>query len=398
MNQQEFDHLSQYATDRQRELLKALLDHGSERKAAEALGVAKSNFYAVKKAVQAKAAMSGDAPEYDYTHPVPPGYVVKGMSTLYDEAGNIKLQWNKTQIDKEAQWQMFQEAVEELCRTIPAVEPIPLLDQSAMDALAVYPVGDHHMGMLAWDKETGADYDLRIGERLLDGASSYLIRKFSGAKQCLIVLLGDFFHYDSATPETPTSKHKLDADSRFPKMVRAGLRAACRMIETAAAHHENVHVIVEIGNHDIYSSVFLQEALSFRYENNPRVHIDTSPMHYHYFRFGTTLIGTHHGHGTPMRNLPLLMAADRPQDWGETEYRYWYTGHIHTSKKQAAMSAEDFSGCTVESFRILPGMDAWAHQKGYRSISDMKAILIDPEFGEQSRLTVNPKMLERGIT
>jgi hypothetical protein len=93
-----------------------------------------------------------------------------------------------------------------------------------------------------------------------------------------------------------------------------------------------------------------------------------------------------------MKNLPLIMATDRPEDWGRTRYRYWWTGHIHTSKTQAATNSQDFSGCSVESFRILAPTDAWAHQKGYRPHRDMKSITLHREFGEVARNTVNPEM------
>ena len=212
--------------------------------------------------------------------------------------------------------------------------------------------------------------------------------------EALIVFLGDFMHYDSFTAETPTSRNALDSDTRYPKMVRAAIRTMRYMIEQALHRHAHVTVIVEIGNHDLSSSIFLMECLSNIYENEPRITVDTSPAHYHYKVFGKNLVGVHHGHGTKMANLPLIMATDMPAEWGNTIHRMWYTGHIHTQKTQAAVSSQDFSGCTVESFRILPPPDAWAAQHGYRSISDMKSIILHHEHGEGSRFTVNPSMLE----
>jgi hypothetical protein len=132
------------------------------------------------------------------------------------------------------------------------------------------------------------------------------------------------------------------------------------------------------------------ECLNNVYENEPRITIDTSPMHYHYFHFGQCLVGVHHGHGTKMQNLPLIMAADQPELWGETKYRYWWTGHIHSSK---TLASEDFAGCSVESFRVLPPVDAWARQKGYRSPRDMKSIILHNEYGEVARNTVTPEMI-----
>lgn len=389
--------LRKYATDSQWRKLEALAEHGSQRAAAKVLGggdSAGANIHRAKAAVLAKAAQHGYSPDHDMVHPLPDGYRLRGTSTLYDsKTGEPKIQWVKSEIDKERQHEMFLEMVKGLTEDLPRVEPSdpePLVRSS--DLMACYPVGDHHLGMLSWDKETGANYDLKIGEDLLVKATDYLVTSAPACDQALVVFLGDFMHYDSFETVTPTSRNQLDADSRYPKMVRTAVRAMRYLIETAAARHAKVHVIVEIGNHDLSSSIFLMECLNNIYENEPRITIDTSPSHYHYFRFGQNLIGVHHGHGTKMQNLPLIMAEDRKEWWGVTAHRMWMTGHIHHSKTQAAVSAQDFTGCTVESFQVLGPEDAWAHQKGYRAKRSMKSIVLHKDHGEVARNTVNPSM------
>lgn len=82
------------------------------------------------------------------------------------------------------------------------------------DLLVGYPVGDHHLGMLSWPDETGAPWDIKIGERMLAGATDYLMQQAPDAAIGLLVFLGDFMHYDSFEAVTPTSRNQLDADSR----------------------------------------------------------------------------------------------------------------------------------------------------------------------------------------
>jgi len=81
------------------------------------------------------------------------------------------------------------------------------------------------------------------------------------------------------------------------------------------------------------------------------------------------------------------MAVDRAEEWGKAEYRYIWTGHIHSD------NVKDFRGVRWESFRILAPPDAWAASKGYRSMQDMKAIVLHREYGEVARHIVNPAML-----
>ena len=382
------ENLRPFATDSQWEKLKALAEHGSDRRAAEALGLSsKSSILNARRAVIARAAGQGYSPDHDMTHPVPDGFRLKGTTSLYNmETGEGKLQWVKTEADKERQAEIFREAVKALASDIPRVRPTKGPDKASDNLMACYPVGDHHLGMLAWDEEAGDNYDLSIGERLLFQATEHLVKVTPSCAQASIVFLGDFMHYDSFEAVTPKGRNQLDVDSRYPKMVRAAIRSMRNLIETALRRHWSVHVIVEIGNHDLSSSIFLMECLFNIYENEPRVTVDTTPMHFHYLEFGKCAVGTHHGHGTKMANLPLIMAADRPEMWGRTEYRYWWTGHVHHDQ------TKDYNGTKVESFRVLAPADAWASQKGYRSARDMKAIVLHREFGEVARHTVNPDM------
>ena len=419
--------LRQFATNKQWEYLSALLEHGSQRKAAKALGVDRRVLQLGVKAILKKAAQQGYAPDHDLTHIVPEGLTLRGTSVLYDGAGNIERYWNKTKpqgrdpaevvqlpdpkkiirtatlYDQQGavtqQWvtekaedaqreALWQECARVLAADLPRVTVPEVPAHTRDDILPVYPVGDHHTGMLSWAKETGANYDLSISEKLLAGAVEYLMAKSDPCNRALVPFLGDYLHYDSQNPMTPAHGNLLDADGRFPKMVRVGIRNMRYVIEAAARRHKNVHVIIEPGNHDPYSSIFLMECMRNIYENEPRITIDTSPARFHYFEYGANLIGTHHGDTVKMDKLPGIMASDQPEAWGRTRHRIWFTGHIHHREVM------DFPGCTVESMRVLPPVDAWAASKGFRSIRDMKAVMFHREHGEISRLTVNPQMVE----
>lgn len=366
------------------EVLAAFDRIGQQRATARELGVSLCRVQgALRRAERPK-------PESDARD----GFFVARYTTLTDPAGNVKLQWKQERAEDRQRERAWQEFADELKADLPRYAPAPVPQMPQNDDLLVgYPIADHHIGMLSWHEETGDSYDVRIGERLLTGAIDYLVEASPAAGTALVAFLGDFLHYDSFETVTPTNRNMLDSDSRYPRMIRAGVRVMRATIDAALRRHSRAHVVVESGNHDPAMTAFLAVMLEAVYENEPRVTVDTSPMHYHYFRFGEVLLGTHHGHGTKMANLPLIMAADRPADWGATKHRHWWTGHIHHSKTQAATSALDYTGCTVESFRILPPPDAWAHQKGYRPHRDMRAIVYHCEHGEVARSLVSPAML-----
>jgi hypothetical protein len=412
-------------TERQAEMLGAILEHKSANKASQALGCDKSNVTDAVRVVRKKAAQRGFAPASDLIRPLPEGLALQGSSVRYDRNGEVDQSWIKSKqegrdpaevvrIDNPAitktstqygpdgrvtqQWvserpkdaerfQRWEDAAKALAKDLPKIR-IAAPKKTASDLMACYPIGDHHIGMYAWHSEAGADYDLEKAEALLSGAIDHLIDASPACDQALVVILGDFLHYDSLEPLTPASKNLLDSDGRASKMIEVGLRCARRVIEAAAAKHKNVRVIIEPGNHDPYSSLFFQHALAALYEKEKRIEVDVTPGLYHYYEFGRCLIGVHHGDKAKLDKLPLIMAQDQSQAWGRTDHRYWWTGHIHQQQ------VHDVQGIKVESFRVLPPTDAWAHGQGYRSQRSMVSILLHREHGEVSRHTVNPAMLE----
>jgi hypothetical protein len=381
--------LKEYATDRQWEYLEAIDKFGSRSAAARELGVAHSSVCRSIDALVAKAAQHGYAPDHEMTHPTAPGFKIKGTSTLYDKTtGEAKIQWIKTTADDEQQAAAMRAIIDGLnSDLIPAI-PVDAPIEKDDTLLTVYPVGDHHLGMLAWGEETGGeDYDIGRGEILLCNAMDYLIDK-SPRGEAAILILGDFLHYSGTKSETPQNGHHLDSDTRFQKMIRVALRTIRFMIQGALSKHTKVRVIIEIGNHDHAPTAMFMESFAMLYENEPRVYVDNSPRVFHTFSFGQNMINTHHGDGVKMPQLPLLFAADWPKEWGNTTHRVIHTGHVHHDH------IVEYTGATVESHRILAPKDAWAANNGYRALQSMKAIVYHKDHGEMARYTVNPQMLE----
>lgn len=335
-----------------------------------------------------KSKLQGREPE-DVTQLPDPKKIVK-LSTLYDQEGRVSQQWiseKPDDIEREKLWLAFAQG---LAADLPRAEPVAAPEFSHADRLACYPVGDHHTGMMAWPAETGGDaYDLKIAEQIIREAALRLIGTCPPCKQAVLGFLGDFFHYDSYAAVTPAHKNLLDADGRYPKMVEVGIRIIRHLITAALERHEHVTVIFKGGNHDPSTSACIRIFLACLYENEPRVTIDTSPMDYSYFEFGKVLLGFHHGDKAKAAQLPGIMAHDRPEEWGRTEFRLWLTGHLHKEARS------EFPGCSVETIPVLAPLDAYAAGAGYRSKQQMKAIVFHREHGEVERHTVNPGMFER---
>lgn len=335
-----------------------------------------------------RLALKGYSPDHDMTRTVPDGFRVKGVSSLYNKDGELAAQWVKSTADAERQYQMMLEACKAMTEDLPQYLPVCPPGNTNTDLMAVYPIGDAHIGMRAWGEETqGENWDMEIAERVQCGAMAALVEAAPAAERAVIVNLGDWFHADNMEGMTSRSGHIMDLDGRYAKMISVGMKVMRQCIQSALTKHGKVEVINVVGNHDDTGALWMSVALRHAYELDERVHIHEAPSAFHYVEFGTTLIGCHHGHTCKGERLPGVMAADQAKAWGRTEHRYWYLGHVHHQ------SVKEYAGVTVESFNTLTAKDAYAAFGGYRARQNMKCIVIHKEFGEVSRHTVHPDML-----
>jgi len=354
---------------------------GSMRAVAVELGINQSNISRTLRMLKKRAAAAGIAPEADMTHPAAEGFNIKGVSTYYDDEGNVKGQWVKTQnagfnVDEIAD--IFNQSLADF--TPVKVSAPGKVDK---DLLAVYPLGDPHIGMLAHRNESGQDFDLKIATKDLQKGTNALVERSPKTDTAIILNLGDFFHSDNDQNRTARSNNHLDVDGRWHKVLKVGIDLMCEIITSALRKHKSVIVKNIIGNHDSHSSLFIGYALERMYHSEPRVSVDVQPSRFWYYKFGKVLIGSTHGDMAKPDKLPQIMAADCPRRWGSTKHRYWYTGHIHSR------NVIESAGCTWESFRTLAAKDAWHSGMGYRSGRDMSCILLHKDFGEVGRNTAS---------
>ena len=382
------DYLSYCETDKEREIITALMDNNQQNIAAKLLGVNNSTVSRTYKRIRDRAATQGFAPGHDLTHTVPDGFKVKGVSTYYNADGKPVGQWVKSTADRERQAEIMREAIQGFVEDLPQLPHRELKTDTEKDLLTIYPIGDAHIGMRATSLEAGGEWDLEIAERVHCSAMRRLVELAPDTEKAVIVNLGDWFHFDNMEGVTSRRGHILDTAGTYAEQAKVAVKVMRQLIETALTKHEEVKVINVIGNHDDVSSIMLNIALIHVYENEPRVIVDEGTSVFNYFSFGRNLIGTHHGHSTKHDRLPGIMAADKPELWGSTNHRRWLCGHHHSR------AVKEYSGCTVEVFPILGTGDRYSTGAGYRSQRAADAIVLHKEHGEVSRITVNPAMFE----
>jgi hypothetical protein len=313
----------------------------------------------------------------------PTGHTIKGVSTLYGADGSIAAQWVKTRSD-EPSLDDITEAVRAAFDGYQGKSPlVPVPEQTDADIATVVPLADLHIGLLAWHRETGGDWDLTIAQTILKATTARLMAATTPSSTCVILGLGDLLHSDGYDPVTARSKNQLDVDGRWPKVLRVAVELIIYAVDVALAKHANVLVRLLPGNHDLQSAIAVALALSLYYANNPRVTVDDDPSYFWWWSWGTALLGATHGDRAKMADLPLIMAARNPEAWGRAKHRHILTGHIH---KQTGI---EVSGVTVESFRTPVAPDAWHHGMGYGAGRSMTAITLHKTDGEIGRVRAN---------
>jgi len=375
-------------TESQRRYIQAIIDTGSVRSAAKHLDLSRSSVRYVVGVVKKRAALRGYDPDHDQTHPVPETQRIKGVSTCYGPDGEITQQWVKTREDEQRRLDAIMESLEGLVESLPKLQKSPNIKNKRSQLMNVIPWGDPHFGMYAWAEECGDNFDIDIAKRDLCAAAENLIDRAPNADRCVFINLGDFFHADNMVGMTANHGHILDMDTRLPLIYRMGVAAQVQCINAALRKFHRVEIINVPGNHDEVLAFTLSILMGHLYDKEPRVTVHEAPTQRHYIEHGKVLIGAVHGHKTKDKDLPGIMATEKPEQWGRTKYRYWYRGHHHHDTRQ------EYHGCVVEQVRTLAARDSHTTNLGYLSGRDMKCITHHAEHGEVGRLICNIDMLK----
>lgn len=248
--------------------------------------------------------------------------------------------------------------------------------------LFVYDPADLHINKLASSYEVGEDYNSQIAvQRCREGLTGLLNKSFGYSfDEILFVLGNDMLNADG--PQNSTTKGtRQETHILWTEAFLMGYQIFVEQIETCAKIAP-VRVKFNPSNHDVMAGWYLAQMLMIHFRLHPNVTFDCSTMHRKYHRYHNNLIGTTHGDGAKFQDLPMLMAYEAKQDWGECKHYYVYTHHIHHKY------AKDFGPVCVESLRSPSGPDGWHHRNGF--VGAPKAIegfIHHPKHGQIARLT-----------
>jgi hypothetical protein len=393
-----------------KQAVEALATHGSQVKAAAALGMSRGGFQQRLRTAALKGMMLAHPPampgfeitkvttapdggqhitqkqEHGEVFEMPGTHFLGKMTVQRDAEGRVVQDWIRAMPDAAAREAALKAVVEALKEDLPRAEPVLPIPHSNEDLLCQYTITDVHLGMLAWGEETrSADWDLSIAEKLIVAWFAAAVAQSPASAVAVLAQLGDLLHHDAKVSVTPGHGHVLDADSRLQKMIRVAIRIVRQIVRMLLEKHGRVHIIMADANHDEAGGSWLREMFSALYEDEPRVTVETSPSTYVAVEHGLTSLFYHHGHKKKTAQVDSVFAGLFRELFGRTKFSYGHTGHKHSDELRTTNLMK------VEQHETLAPPDAYG--SNWLSGRSAKVITYSRRYGEVGRVTLTPEMV-----
>ena len=365
-------------------VLNAVIEHGSNSKAAAALGMNRRGLDKTVKRVEGYAAAKGIAPHRDLVHQTAEGFDAKRVSTAYKEDGSVALQW----VIQEPQKQSLKERLDLMIEGVKEElqgfkKPVAAPAKVRNDYLAMYMIGDHHFGMLA-DSESKVDdddWDVKIATQILIDATDRLANRVGNAGTGVLLNVGDFFHADSSF-NTTTKGTPVDVDTRIGKTFKLAGRLFNVLIDKMLETHEKVVVVNVRGNHDYDMACHLSSCLELLYSKEPRVEVVQNYSKFISYQWHNNLFVFHHGDRIKHEQILQTVIKNLDDEWAESKNRYCHLGHIHHH------TAREVGSMHFEHWGSLTATDQWHSDSGYGAERSMTAVVYHKDSGEDSRVKI----------
>jgi hypothetical protein len=279
----------------------------------------------------------------------------------------------------------FIEDIKKLSPKIDKISHKPRVDKSPL--LLEINIFDLHLGKIAWDEETGHNYNLEIASNLFNNCINEFISECQDKNiEKIVVPIGnDFFNSDRSHPFNSTTRGTpQEEDARWQKTFRTGRQLIVDNI-LKLSQIAPIDIVMIPGNHDYERNFYLGDSLEGWFYNNPNVNVDNSPSPRKYYKYGSVLIGYTHGNEEKITDLPIIMAHENPTDWALSKFREFHLGHEHRKKEIKYKSTEEYQGVIIRYMSSLSATDSWHHKRGYiGSKRSAEAIFWDREKGLKS--------------
>ena len=240
---------------------------------------------------------------------------------------------------------------------LPKREKLTELDNSK---LLEIPAIELHLGKMAWNGDTGQDYDKNIAQDRFYKIMEEIIhqQEHEQCGTCLICIGNDFFNSDTVNATTTKGTPQTN-DLRWKKMFIIGLELYKQLLFELRSRFNKVDVRLCSGNHDKMSSFYLYMALSCYFNNDDILKFSNDYKDVQCYVFGKNLIAFTHGDNN-LKRLIKSIPVEFYKEWGSTLYRELHIGHLHKE-----VVVDDESGLITRRVGSPTGTDQWHYEERF---------------------------------
>lgn len=327
------------------------------------------------------------------------GVVNNWMVTMMDkktglpvQAQNFQVKVWLTRIRSKEEQQAWDNFLQDITESAPDLSYLhkPASKQGKKYLLEVS-IPDLHIGKLAWEDESGENYDTKIAAKrfndCVEKLLSHAVHYKDEIEEILLPIGNDLINIDNMANKT-TAGTDQRVDSRWQQMFLKAQEVMITNINKLSAIAP-VKVLMVSGNHDYQTVYYLGCVLDAYYRNTSHVSIDNCAVQRKYHEYGINMIGFTHGNEEKHQELGLIMATEQPQMWARTKVRQMHLGHFHSRKTTKYLDVQEFQGFTVRILPSLSGTDDWHNRKGYMSMKSGVAFLYEKSNGLVAEFTHN---------
>jgi UDP-2,3-diacylglucosamine pyrophosphatase LpxH len=367
-------------TEKQQEIWDLMQQGMSGRAIARKLGKSESSVRASRNAIKKKMTQ----------HPTNPLFKVDKVSELINNrTGESVMTWYKSSKEAEDMAQLVEDLIDRAKRELPSLPKVPKPKNKTLkdDLFNAFYLGDPHMNMLSWARETGKDWDLDIALAHHDLAMSDLIDRAPSAGEGMLCTLGDLFHNDSLKAVTPGSGNIVDVDGRLLKSWDATIIMVERMLLAMLRKYKKVHYVCVPGNHSETLERLFASTLKIAFRGNKRLIVHDNVRKHIPFKWENNFILATHGDKMNNQKKADVAVGKFREYHGNSKFTHVVSGHLHHTEQK------ELSGALVETFSVLPPPDAWHVESGYvTSRQAAHQVTYHKNGGIYSRSETNPRI------
>ena len=218
---------------------------------------------------------------------------------------------------------------------------------------------DAHIDKVCRAIETGEESTIEENCNRFREAVDYLLCNMAVPELIIFPVGNDLFNVNDCRGTTKKGTPQ-ETTTNFIDAFEIGLNLISECIDKMAAVAP-VYVPIIAGNHAEDLENILGVALKKIYSKTDTVEIEATRIERKYKKFGLNLFMFSHGDKAKnkIKDIPSIMAVEKPDLWSSTQYRFAIYGDIHHEQRH------ELNGVTALFFRSMSSQDKWHHSMGY---------------------------------